>query len=317
MAEKEKEASFASRSIPLDTLGNYLYKVREQLGLDIKTVSILTQIKQNYLESLEKGDWDALPSDVYIRGFVKTLARVYNLDEQALVEQYEKEHGFTPKTRPVTPTKTKTNLNFTPKTIIVLVSLLLGLFAIGYVANQIRSVLAPPFLELTEPGGDITVQGNSVVLAGQAEVGADVTINDQIVLTDRNGQFTESLILSPGVNVIEVRARNKFNRESSVTRNVNAEIQQAGPAVPQQPVSVTIEVGPESAWIYMEADGAVVQRGTMLPGSTKTVSADQEVLLTSANAGSTKVIYNGKDLGLMGRSGEVIRNVEFTTTPLQ
>jgi hypothetical protein len=91
----------------------------------------------------------------------------------------------------------------------------------------------------------------------------------------------------------------------------------AAPAQPQQPVVVTIEVGPESAWIFMEADGLVVQRGTMLPGSTKTVSAEQEILLTSANAGSTKVIYNGKDLGKMGRAGEVIRNVEFTTTPLQ
>jgi len=42
-----------------------------------------------------------------------------------------------------------------------------------------------------------------------------------------------------------------------------------------------------------------------------------ELLCTSANAGSTKVNYNGKDLGVMGRSGEVIRNVEFTATPLQ
>ncbi|MBX4188198.1 MAG: DUF4115 domain-containing protein, partial [Candidatus Doudnabacteria bacterium] len=189
--------------------------------------------------------------------------------------------------------------------------------AVGYVASQIRSVLAPPLLELQEPGGDITVQGNSLVVSGRAEVGADVTINDQIVLLDRNGNFTEGLILSPGLNVVEIKARNKFDRESSVSRRINAEIPQNTVIAPTAPVTVTIEVGPESAWIYLEADGVVVQRGTMLPKSVKTVTASEEILLTSANAGSTKVIYNSKDLGLMGRSGEVIRNVEFTATPLQ
>jgi cytoskeleton protein RodZ len=306
---------FKTKPVKIDTLGDYLHKIRQQLNFDVKTISILTQIKPNYLESLEKGDWSALPSDVYTRGFIRSLARVYNLDEKTLIDQYEKEHGFIPKAKPKTQTKYK--FNFTPKTIIVLVSLFLGVVAVGYVASQINSVLAPPLLELNEPGGDVTIQGNSFVLAGRAEVGADVTINEQIVLTDRNGQFSESLILSPGVNVIEVVAKNKFNKESRITRRVNAEAPQASTVGPSSPVSITIEVGPESAWIYMEADGVVVQRGTMLPGSKKTVSASSDILLTSANAGSTKVIYNGQDLGVMGRSGEVIRNVEFAATPLQ
>jgi hypothetical protein len=305
---------FKTKEVRIDTLGSYLLQIRDKLNFDIKTVSILTQIKPTYLESLEKGDWDALPSDVYIRGFIKSLARVYNLEEKVLIEQYEKEHGFTPKARP--KTQNKRQFNFTPKTIIVLVSLFLGLLLVGYVASQIRSILAPPRLELTEPGEDITIQGNTLVISGRAEIGADVTINEQIVLADKNGQFTESLILSPGVNTIEVKARNKFNRESTVSRRVNAETPENTVIAPSAPVTVTIEVGPESAWIYLEADGVVAQRGTMLPKSTKTVTASEEVLLTSANAGSTKVIYNGKDLGVMGRPGEVIRNVEFTA-PLQ
>jgi cytoskeletal protein RodZ len=307
---------FKTKTIQIETLGKYLGEMREKLNFDIKTVSILTQIKPKYLESLEAGDWDALPSDVYIRGFVKSLARVYNVPEEALVEQYEKEHGFTPKARPQARQQ-RSRVSFTPRTILILVSLAIGLGTLGYVANQIRSVLAPPVLNLQEPGEDVSIQGNSLVIAGQVEIGADVTINDQIVLTDKNGQFNESLILSAGLNTIEVVARNKFNRESRITRRVNAELPQTTVVAPVAPVTVTIEVGPESAWIYMEADGVVVQRGTMLPGSTKTVTAGEDVLLTSANAGATKVIYNGKDLGVMGRTGEVIRNVEFAAAPAE
>ena len=307
---------FQSKPVKIDTLGGYLRQVREQLNFDIKTASILTQIKPRYLESLEAGAWDDLPTDVYLRGFVKSLARVYNLPEDALIEQYEKEHGFTPKARP-TQIQNKSKLNFTPKTIIVLVSLFLSLVATGYVANQIRSVLAPPVLQVNEPSEDVTIQGNTLVIAGVSEVGADVTINEQIVLTDKNGQFTESLILSAGVNTIEVVARNKFNKESRIIRRINAEQPQNNVVAPTAPVLVTIEVGPESAWIYLEADGVIMQRGTMLPGSRKTVTATNEVLLTSANAGATKVTYNGKDLGFMGRTGEVIRNVEFTATEVE
>lgn len=303
---------FKITEVRIDTLGGYLLKIREQLNFDVKTVSILTQIKVNYLESLERSDWDALPSDVYIRGFIKSLARVYNLDEAKMIEQYEKEHGFAPKiAKP--KTEHKRTINITPKTILVLVTLFLGVAGAGYVVSQVSSILSPPMLEISEPSEDVSVQGNSLVIAGKAEVGADVMINEQIVLTDRNGQFTENLVLSSGLNVVEIVVRNKFKRESKVVRRVNAEIPTIPVAAPTLPVIVTIEVGPESAWIYMEADGVVVQRGTMLPGSSKTVSATDDILLTSANAGSTKVIYNGKDLGLMGRASEVIRNVEFSS----
>jgi len=122
--------------------------------------------------------------------------------------------------------------------------------------------LAPPLLELSEPNSDVTIKGNNIVLIGRAEIGSDVTINEQIVLLDRNGEFNESLILSPGVNVIEVVARNKFNKESRVTRRISAEQPQVATVeAPLLPVSVTIEIGPESAWVYMEADGVVVHVG--------------------------------------------------------
>ncbi|MBX4188468.1 MAG: helix-turn-helix domain-containing protein, partial [Candidatus Doudnabacteria bacterium] len=126
--EKNDKQLFKTKEIHIDTLGAYLSQIREKLNFDIKTVSILTQIKPKYLESLEKSEWELLPSDVYVRGFIKSLAHVYNQDEKVLIEQYEKEFGFTPKARP--KIQTKKQFNFTPKTIIVLVSLFLGVLAV-------------------------------------------------------------------------------------------------------------------------------------------------------------------------------------------
>ncbi|MBI3952641.1 MAG: DUF4115 domain-containing protein [Candidatus Doudnabacteria bacterium] len=307
---------FKTKAVHIATLGEYLTQVRTKLNLDIKTVSMLTQIKTNYLEALEKGDYKRLPVEVYIKGFLKSLADLYHIKEEVLIEQFEKEHGFEPKIQ--TKIKSaKLPISLTPTTIVIATSVIIGLSALVYVGSQVRSVLAPPLLELNDPASDGTVSGNSLVVAGRAEIGADVTINSQSVLTDKNGVFNENLILSNGLNIIEIRAKNKFGKENKIIRTINADVSQTAASVQNLPVNVTIQVGPESSWIYLEVDGVVVQRGTMLPGSSKTVSAKEEVLLTSANAGSTSVIYNGKDLGKLGRAGEVVRNVEFSSTLVQ
>ncbi len=303
---------FKTKQVKIDTLGEYLQQIRKQLNLDLKTVSILTQIKPTYIEQLEAGAYTKLPADVYIRGFLKSLADFYRIKENILIDQYEKERGEF-ETQTVHRRFEKINwLSLTPKTLIGGISLLVALAAVVYVALEIRSVLAPPYLSLIEPAENITVDGNSVVISGNGEIGAEIFINNQPVLIDQSGQFTETLFLSPGLNVIEVTEKNKFNKVSKITRQITSSAVVDQPSAPQA-VNLTIEIGPNSAWVNLQADGVLVHRGTMLPGFTKTITAQNEIILTSANAGSTKIIYNGKDLGLMGREGEVIRNVEFST----
>ena len=305
------KALFKIKEVKIDTLGEYLSQIRNQLNLDMKTASILTQIKPEYLEKLEAGDYNSLPGEVYTRGFLKSLANFYHIKEQILIDQYEKERGFETSHQPKN-LEVKSRWSFTPRTLVVGISLLVLLLAIFYVGRQIRSVLAPPYLSLSEPVSDQAVNASSIVVSGKSEVGATVSINNQPVPTDASGEFTEDLLLSPGLNVIEVVEKNKFNKVSKITRQITSQTKSEAVIIPQA-LNLTVNIGPNSAWVYLEADGVVVQRGTMLAGSSKVVSAKDEIILTSADAGSTDVIYNGKDLGKLGRPGEVIRNVQFSS----
>ncbi len=302
---------FKTKSVKIDTLGEYLASVRKQKELDIKTVAELNQIKPSYIEHLETGDYSHMPPDVYVRGFLKSLAKFYRIKESILIDQYEKERGFGSSPHPISLKKRFDLLSLTPRNILITVSVLAALLAAGYVAAEIRSVLAPPYLSLSEPAKDGVIEGNSIVVAGKGEPGAEIFINNQPVLNDSNGQFNENLILSEGVNVIQVTERNKFGKVSTITRQITAQTAQAA-APPPSAINLTVQVGPNSAWIYLEADGLVVQRGTMLSGSVKSVSAKNSIILTTANAGSTQILLNDKDLGKLGREGEVIRNVEFS-----
>jgi cytoskeleton protein RodZ len=301
---------FKTKEVKIDTLGEYLVSVRKQLNLEVKTVSLLTQIRLSYLEALESGDFEKMPAEVYVRGFLKSLADFYHIKEKVLIDQYEKERGFE-SDKPVKAKPINIQWSLTPKTIIFGISGVIGLFAIIYVGFQIRSVLASPLLEVYEPADNLVVLDSTIVVSGIAEIGADVFLNNQPVLTDSAGQFNETLVLSRGLNVIEILERNKFGKESRVVRQVTA--QELNEVLPvESVVNLTINIGPEPTWVFLEADGIVVQRGTMLAGSSKVVTAREQIILTSADAGSTQVIYNGEDLGKLGRSGEVIRNVEFS-----
>ena len=312
MTETATNALFKIKAVKIDTLGDYLRQVRKTLNLDLKTVSLLTQIKPSYLELLEAGDYHKLPADVYIRGFLKSLANFYHVQEQILIDQYEKERGFETATA-ISKFQLPSNFNLTPRTIIISTSLLVAMLAIGYIVYEIRSVLVPPYLSVNEPSSDTTIDGNSILVAGRGEIGGEVFINNQPVLIDQQGQFNETLLLSPGLNVVEITEKNKFNKVSKITRQITSKASEETAPPVNAAVELTVNIGPNSAWVNIEADGVVVERGTMLAGSSKTVSAKNEIVLTSANAGSTKIIYNGKDLGVMGREGEVLRNVQFST----
>jgi cytoskeletal protein RodZ len=306
------KSSFKTREVKMTTLGDFLKQERQSRGLSIKELSDQTHIKFGFLELLESSDYLKLPADVYVKGFLKNLAGYFNVSERDLTEQYDRERlGERKVLQSNSGDRKRFSIIFTPKTAILGGVIIIFFGLLFYLGFQVKSVITPPFLELKEPVEGLKVVGTSVIVSGTTEVGAELTINNQEVLVDSTGNFNENLIISTGYNVLEVIARNKFGRSSKIIRGIQAEQEVKDISKTEQQINLEISINPNSAWIYMEADGVVVQRGTMLAGSNKTVSAGSEILLTTSNAGSTKVVFNGKDLGVLGREGEVLRQLEF------
>ncbi len=68
--------------------GALLRAVREARGLDLQDVADTTRISARYLEAIEADDHAALPSATFVRGYVREMARVLQLDDAAVVEGY-------------------------------------------------------------------------------------------------------------------------------------------------------------------------------------------------------------------------------------
>lgn len=71
--------------------GEYLRQEREVKNLALLDVSRTTKIPVRSLERLEAGEYDALPGEVFVRGFIKSYARCVGLDDESALLLYDSE----------------------------------------------------------------------------------------------------------------------------------------------------------------------------------------------------------------------------------
>jgi hypothetical protein len=81
-----------SRDIPIgqDTefSGAFLRRLRESAGVSTDEVAEISKIRKHYVEAIESHDFDTLPAEVYVRGFVVEYAKVLGLDPQQVARSY-------------------------------------------------------------------------------------------------------------------------------------------------------------------------------------------------------------------------------------
>lgn len=68
--------------------GRFLRAVRESQGISLESLARTTRISIRYLEALEGNAFDRLPSKVFVRGYVREVARELELEDMDVVEQY-------------------------------------------------------------------------------------------------------------------------------------------------------------------------------------------------------------------------------------
>ncbi|NQS91054.1 MAG: DUF4115 domain-containing protein [Chloroflexi bacterium] len=69
------------------TIGAILKGAREEQGLSLEEIALLTKVRVKYLSAIEADNWDVLPSSVQQKGFLRSFARVLDLDPAPLVHQ--------------------------------------------------------------------------------------------------------------------------------------------------------------------------------------------------------------------------------------
>lgn len=314
--------TFETKKITTETLGEYLREVREHFNLSLVEAAHRAHIRPEFLESLEAEQYGKLPPDVYVCGFLRKLAHLYAIEAEELVAQYKKERVVVVSEQtalPVTRVSFKQvfeRIIVTPKIMMLLFAVFVVLVTIGYIIFQVVSLNGAPHLRISEPVSGAVISGAFVHVHGSTDPGVHVTINDQNVFVNSGGDFDATIGVIPGQKDLEVLAENKFGKVARQTLLilVNGETVPTvlGSATNGEEQGVNLELKfSDATTIVLALDGSVLPPEQVQKGTSKKVYAHDKVVLTTMNAGATEAILNGKSLGVLGKKGEVLKDVPF------
>ena len=204
-------------------VGQKFLEARLQKGLTLEEISQSTKIKVPFLEAIEKGQYEKLPSVTYAQGFVRNYAKFLELPEKETLALFRREFDEE-KIQKVLPqgfTKTKefplTRLRIR-QTLFFVFFVLLSIFA--YILFQYRGAIVSPSLFITSPLENAVISSSVVTVIGKTDPNATVFVSGFPVSVNSNGVFTKVINVFPGKAVITVKAINRFGKETILKRNI-------------------------------------------------------------------------------------------------
>lgn len=311
---------FIRKKVESLTLGEKLVKLRSQYRMSLTEIAKATRIQAKYLEALESGDYQSLPAEVYVRGFLRSYARYLGLEDEAFVKLYDKEKHIRTHLGKTEPAKERPKVILgrvwvvTPRTLvwIGIGVVLLGTF--GYLLRELNSFVAEPHLIVTSPVSGMTTSEGSLTLIGRTDAGARIMLNGQSVFVNGDGAFQELLTLQPGTNTFQVSATNRFEKTKTVT--VVVENTTLPPVVDESPIPVTVGVNRRVEAVRLVADGVVVWNGAWEEGKEESLSVRETLTVTTSDPLATLIRVEDTALQSVGLNSNVTETFEYTPLSL-
>lgn len=205
------------------TLGEKFKQARNIAKLSIDEIAGQTKIPAKYLYWLENGEYEKMPAEVYVKGFIVKYVKILNLEKDEFIEMYFNESGILNKIRNkknVIPTMKYPRFIITPKSLVILFSAVAFVGILGYFGWQVYFLMRPPHILLGNMQDDFITNEEYQLLKGSVLGANTLTMNDKTVNFNEKGEFSESVNLSEGLNVIELKAKNSLGKTTTLVRKI-------------------------------------------------------------------------------------------------
>ena len=134
-----------------DSIGRTLRRARERLGLDMKQAADAIHLNEAVIKALEAEDFEQLPSQVFVRGYIRSYAKLLELDAEPLLvaqrQSMPEEQSMAPEAVSVEIKKPQPGLTYKGDpillwTLILFISVTAG-FSLAWWINQDDTSPAP------------------------------------------------------------------------------------------------------------------------------------------------------------------------------
>jgi cytoskeleton protein RodZ len=290
----------ANEPLPTD-FGSMLRAAREAAGMNVPTLAMRLRLHVRQIEALERSDLSALPSVIYVRGFLRSCARELHIDAAPLLASLDSQAGVQagvePSPAPASFHLARLGDGSRPIMFLVLAGIVLaGLVGIW---SQRRAETPPPaVIEPPPPSPALAPEAAEPAPAPGAPASAPAPTP------------------APAAPArIEPRVQGTARRGvAAAPEPVPAApvIAQAEPAPAVAPPPEAIAAPPadalvlhvrETSWVeVVQANGASVFSQICLPGSVHTIHGVAPLRVVIGNAMAVDAQYRGQDVDLVQRA---------------
>lgn len=205
------------------SIGQQFVEERQKKGLSISEVARATKIREEFLCAIEKGDYKKLPSSAYAYGFVRNYAKFLGLPVDRSLAIFRREFDDK-KTFDVLPRGLSDPKKYNvSKVKFGRSAILIGFLAVlvlGFLLFQYRSALFNPSLKINYPTENATINSLTIEVRGKTDPDTTLTIGNEVVSIDDNGNFKKQITVFPGSTSINFRVENKFGKVTQTERRI-------------------------------------------------------------------------------------------------
>lgn len=272
-------------------IGSALRERRLALELTLSDVERFTNVKRMYLNAIEDGRFDELPSTVQGRGMLNNYSKFLALDDSWVMDSYARalqslrDERAAVKKRPMqSPLSVKLNI-----------------------PEKWRRILNPDLII----GGFFILALFAFIIWGGAQVfgGAAPTPTEAPSISEVLQQSpTPTPLLDNGEQENEDLANGEATPIPGVTIAESTPTQIA--TVNAAPLQLYI-IAHDLAYVQIIVDGVEAFKGRVLPENVYTYSGEDSIELLTGNGAALEVYFNQEYLGALGNVGEVV-NITFS-----
>ncbi|GAB6098811.1 hypothetical protein JCM16358_06900 [Halanaerocella petrolearia] len=309
----------------MEELAEKLKNRRQELGLSLQQVAEDTNIKFNFLEAIEAGEFHKVGPEVYLKGFLKIYSDYLNLDAGEVIDQFERSKvDSTTDKKEETSLKDKLSILFDQYQnkllagvmVLIVIMLLVGMVYLGSlvykqfhlqqvgvkVFNQVQDYIAQVEDEVeTKDKAEVKVE--RIDKEEEESVITEESSNQKQVAKDNIMAEKDARSIKEETSLSE----DKTNQNKAEEQKVKENKQLTEKGLNDKKLTIKVKTIAES-WYSVQTDGSTKYRGVTKKGKVKTFSGNQ-IKLKIGNAAGVQVIKSNKVYGPFGSQGEIVTKV--------
>ncbi len=188
-------------------------------GFTVEKLAQATGISDRFIEYIVEGNLKKLPSSPYVHGYVLRIADALSLNGEELWQEYFQ------KNQDIKHSDRADELpgnHFRGRSInknIIIGGVILIIIAI-FVFWRVQSHVGEPSLSLSDFKDEMIVEQKTFDLKGKIDPRDQLTLNEEIIYPDVNGNFQKTLSLEPGFNTLTFKVKKFLGDEYIIKKQI-------------------------------------------------------------------------------------------------